>query len=82
MMGSLKAVPAQKLSLQGLIAEHEISVEWNPKIVWVHSRKYPINPVGVKRCGEFQDNSIGAMREAVNELVSRINSLGERHATV
>lgn len=37
------------MNIAELIAKHEIQLEWFPNILWVSSKQYRIDPIGIKR---------------------------------
>jgi len=37
------------MNIAELIAEHEIQLEWFPNVLWISSKKYKIDTIGIKR---------------------------------
>ena len=53
------------MNIEELIVEHEIQLEWFPRILWVSSKKYSIDPIGIKRVGISN-------RQALNDGISQL----------
>lgn len=53
------------MSIEELIAEHEIQLEWFPNILWVSSKKYKIDTIAINRLGVSNE-------QALNDGVSRL----------
>jgi len=58
------------MNIAELISEHEIQLEWFPCILWISSKKYSIDPIGVKRVGISNKQ---AMDDGISQLIEVID---------
>lgn len=54
------------MNITDLIAEHEIQLEWFPNILWVSSKKYNIDPIGIKRLDVSNEK---ALEQGISKLM-------------
>lgn len=60
------------MNITDLIAEHEIQLEWFPNILWVSSKKYKIDPIGIKRLDVSNEQ---VLERGINTFMARVGEI-------
>lgn len=57
------------MNIEDLIVEHEIQLEWFPNVLWISSKKYKIDTIGIKRLDVSNEQSL---QRGINKFMKMV----------